>query len=432
MKLRIQGHVAKSLAWGIALLASLLGGYPYSANADSTIPTTTLNVKDYGAVPNGLVDSTDAINRALKDAVNIENKSVTVQFETGTYLLSCANYSNAPCLNLNGVSLTATSGINIQGSASGTLLLIGNPNAGGLQIQNASQIKVSNLIIDYVVPPFTQGKITAVNSQSFDFQADPDMPEIPDALCSLYGTSGTSESLGYYPIESFGLLMEKNNPRSVSRGGPIASYVPLSSCQRIGTMKWRIGTTTDALTAMSVGTPYVQLIGRHWTKNGIAVFSSKDVTIENVEIRATGGVAVLFALSEGLLHVNGLRVTFPPSSKRLITTSADGVHCQHNWGTLIIENSTFEGMADDGINNYTLSNFVTAVYSSTSIQVRLEREIRVGDWIEFQSPEGVMRGAANVLSLTPVSDKARDIHPGDWIEFQSPEGVMRGTANVCP
>ena len=366
--------------------------------------TAVINVGDYGAVPNGQVDSTAAINAAIKAAVDLPNKPVTVQFEAGTYLLSCTGYTNVPCINLNGVSIAATAGINIQGSVEGTQLLIGNPNSGGIQVQNASGINISNLIVDYITPPFTQGRITGVFSQSFDFQADSNMPEIPDALCSLYGTSNVSDTFGYYTSESFGTIMQVSNPRNILPGGPNGSMVMLSSCQKISPMTWRLGTTADALSFMNIGTPYVQLIGRHWTKNGIAVFSSKDVAIQNVEIRAAGGVAVLFTLSEGQLRVNNLRVTFPPGSNRFLTTDADGVHAQHNWGSLTIENSFFEGMADDGTNNYTPASGVAAIYSPTLIQARLEREIRVGDWIEIQGQGYVMRGGATVLSITPRQD----------------------------
>ena len=63
--------------------------------------------------------------------------------------------------------------------------------------------------------------------------------------------------------------------------------------------------------------------------------------------------------------MRGLEVRFAPGTNRLLTTDADGVHCQQNRSGPVIEDCYFEGMADDAINIYAPPNVLREIRSPT-------------------------------------------------------------------
>ncbi|MBI5544162.1 MAG: right-handed parallel beta-helix repeat-containing protein [Deltaproteobacteria bacterium] len=371
-----------------------------------------IRVGSFGAMPDGVTDSTSAINQALAAAASAPTGPVVVQFDPGTYLLACRNASNQACLRFEGTA-SRTRDILIAGQ--GAQLLIGNPNAGGFLVSNATNVTIANLTIDYVAPPFTQGTIVAVASSgigapSFDLHVDPGMPTIPASLCGLMGTNGSDSALGYYPNASFGVVMDAANGRAIKRNAfPGAAVLP-TSCQHLSAMTWRIGITADVLPFIAAGDRYVQLLGRYYTKSAIWFDSCRDITVRDIAVRASGGVATLFTGNEGTILVDGLQVRFAAGSSRILTTNADGVHLQHNWAIPTIRNSYFEGMADDGINNYTIASYAMTTNGAGHLRISAQRPVRAGDWIEVINPDtGALRGGAVVASATPVSGSLVDL-----------------------
>lgn len=365
---------------------------------------------------NGLTDATKIINDSLALAVeksaNPANRPVQVIFEAGTYHLACTGFSNKSCLNLSGTSKSQTTGIQLVGS--GTRLLIENPDAGGIKVTNASNILISNLSIDYSIPPYTQGTIIALNTvtskPSFDFKVDDGYPKIPDHLCAAYGNQEllnkdvSTEKLGHYPSESWGMLMESHIGNLIKHSPIPGASIQPDSCKYIGNNVWRLGIPRNIEHFIDVNDHYVQLIGRHFKKSAIWFDSSENPEIDNVQVHAAGGLATLFTGNTGTIHINALQVKFSENSTRYITTDADGIHLQHNWAKPIIENSYIEGTADDGINNYTPGLSVLSVGKDNRVLVISgEREIHIGDWVEVLSlAKGAIRGGAKVVSVELV------------------------------
>ena len=375
-----------------------------------------LYVSSFGARPDGVTDSTDAISRALACAVSSKVSPVNVHFDSGAYLAKCSNKSNTSCFTLIGSAQRSAKGINISGQGSNlTTILIGNPDSGGFYIKNATSVSISGLTIDYVTPPFVQGKIIAVNADSFDFSVLPGgMQGIPKYLCRAYGTGHDNDdvspdkALGIFPSSSYGMVMDSNNGNSVKHNALPGTAVFLTSCSLIGQSVWRIGVAHKVLSYISTGDNYVQIIGRAVNKSGLWFDSSKDPSITDVIIRSGGGLATLFTGNEGTIHLNKFQVRFAPDSTRFLTTDADAVHMQHNWAKPIIENSYFEGMADDGINNYAVGLVASgASPDGKSLEVRATRPVHVGDSIEVLSAsDGTLRGSGTITSVAAGRDSA--------------------------
>ncbi|WP_298350921.1 glycosyl hydrolase family 28-related protein [Rhodoblastus sp.] len=373
-------------------------------------------VGSFGARPDGVTDSTDAINRALACAVSSKVSPVTVHFDSGAYLAKCSTQSNTSCFKLVGNAQRSATGVNVAGQGSSlTTILIGNPDSGGFYIKNATSVSISGLTIDYVTPPFVQGKIIAVNADSFDFRVLPGgMQGIPDYLCRAYGTGrdkadvSPGKTLGIFPGSSYGMVMDANNGRSLKHNAMPGATVWPTACSKLTASVWRLGVKPGILKYLSVGDNYIQLIGRYFTKSGIWSDSSNDITISNVDIRSAGGFGTVFTLNNGTIHLNHVQIRIAPNSKRFLTTNADAVHMQHNWAKPLIENSYFEGMADDAVNIFAIGLFA----SDTSpdgriIEVRVSRPVHVGDSIEILSADtGTLRGTATITSVAAGRDNA--------------------------
>jgi hypothetical protein len=370
-----------------------------------------LSPRDFGALADGRTDATAGLNAALAEAA--KNGPAVLQLDAGTYYLACTTASDKPCLALSGPRGLPASGVRVRGAAKGTTLLIGNPDAGGLKVSNAVDFALSGVLVDYAVAPFTQGTISAVGQDGFDLELDGNMRVIPGSLCSAFGDAARAnadaspDGRGYYPAMSWGMVMDANEERSVKRRSALHGAIHPSSCRDLGHRRFRLGAPAEDLALIGAGDRYVQLIGRNHTKTAVWIDDSRDVELKDVEVRAAAGLTTLFTGNSGKLHVDGLRVAFAPGSRRLLTSDGDGVHLSDNWAKPVIENSFFEGMADDAINIHAIASYVSASTDHGRIlEIRSMREIRPGDRLELLSPQtGARHGEPVVAALAPIAGR---------------------------
>jgi len=106
--------------------------------------------------------------------------------------------------------------------------------------------------------------------------------------------------------------------------------------------------------------------------------------------------------------VRNLSVRYRPGSRRLLTTDADGVHCQQNRTGPRIENCYFEGMADDAINIYAPPNVVLAVESPTQLVTTSKCAIRRGDLLQIMNPrEGRILAEVRAAEVQKIKRRYR-------------------------
>jgi hypothetical protein len=118
-------------------------------------------------------------------------------------------------------------------------------------------------------------------------------------------------------------------------------------------------------------------------------------------VHASPGLAVGLVGNRGEIRVRGLEVRFAPGSARLLTTNADGVHAQQNRSGPIIEDSYFEGMADDAINIYTPLKVLLEVRSQNRWLVSHGAHILPGDRLQVLDPRtGWFRGVVRAVEVT--------------------------------
>ena len=165
---------------------------------------------------------------------------------------------------------------------------------------------------------------------------------------------------------------------------------------------WRFFTADEYhrrnLQHMRVGDAYVHLARGYGS--AVTAQGCDGVRIENVTVHASPGLAVGLIGNRGEIAVHGLEVRFAADSKRLLTTDADGVHCQQNRSGPVIENCYFEGMADDAINIYAPPNVPREIRSPTQWLVSPGCLVLPGDRLQVLDPQtGRLRGAVQAVDV---------------------------------
>jgi hypothetical protein len=245
--------------------------------------------------------------------------------------------------------------------------------------------------VDYDPLPFCQGTIRAVDATagSFDLEVETGYPA-PDAENFVKAME---------PYGKWGMIIDPATRRI--RAGTPDHYMTPRWEHREG-RTWRFFTTQEhyrlGLRHMRVGDSYVHLARGY----GSAVLAQgcEDIEIQNVIIHASPGLAVGLVGNRGKIAVRGLEVRFAPNTTRLLTTNADGVHCQQNRAGPIIERCYFEGMADDAINIYAPPNVLLEIRGPTEWLVSPQCLVLPGDRLQVFDPKtGRIRGEVKALKV---------------------------------
>lgn len=343
-------------------------------------------VADFGAVPDTPADSGDAIRAAIAAAM-ASGPGAEVTLDAGTYRVSPAP-DQGFCFAVHGAR-----GLTIRGAGEATRLINTNPASGVFHIAAGQNLVLRDLVMDYDPAPFTQGTVRAVDVEAghFDLEIEPGYPT-PDASNFV----GAAE-----PYGKWGMIMDRT-ARRIKSGTPDHYMTP--RWEHLQGRTFRFFTAAEhyrrGLAHMQVGDAYVHLARGY----GGAVHADfcQGVRLEGLTVHSSPGLAVALVGNSVEAVVSGLRVAFPEGTDRLLTTNADGVHCQQNRVGPVIEGSTFQGMADDAVNIYAPPNILREVRSSTAWLVTGGCRVLPGDRLLVFAPhDGITRGVATVSAVTP-------------------------------
>lgn len=309
---------------------------------------TTVSATDFGAIPDDGKDDTTAILNAI--AASKQHGSHQLVFPKGRYDIS------ADFLQPSKKSLffEKFSDFTVDGQGS-TLMFTGRSSA--LQFRDCKNLAIRNLNIDWARPPFSQGKVVAVDGMSFDVQIEETYP--------VTGWEEFEAVMDYDPATKFPL----GNMQILANSGII-------SCRLVAPQRLRleIKTSGNAAQAAHYKKTIPQLDGklivlRHviYGNYGLGFVECKDVTIENVNVYAVPGMGLH---AQGVENISLRRVGIRPrpGSGRLMSSTADGQYYTHCSGLISIEDSWFEGMGDDCFNACAKYKTVTRVVTPTSIE----------------------------------------------------------------
>ena len=346
------------------------------------------NVKDYGAIGDGNTDDTAAILSAIS-AADSSTSFAEIYFPTGIYRISSSNeYA---------LQLESLSDILLKGDGTNSILLVSNPENGGIGFTHCTNISVEGFTIDYDPLPFTQGTITAVDTSNgtFDLLIDPGYPELSLPAFSI------AESKWGLKVD-----LAKNNY-------DVWAYFS-STWTNIAAQTWRLFADDPSYLQahpLSVGDRYAHM-ARRWTAFDIGFNYCTNIEIRNVTIYAAAGLSSGIINCDGSIIVNKLYVGIKPGSSRLLSTNGDGVHAAGCSAGLLIENCSFAAMPDDGINIHGRGGVIISNITDTVKRIGTPRAAQffAGNEIQFLNNSiGGIRGNANILSATQINNVVWEI-----------------------
>jgi hypothetical protein len=349
---------------------------------------TVFHVRDFGAVPDGTTPAGDGIRAAIEAAMAVASSPdapVAVVLDAGTYRVRHDN-GRGYCFPIH-----RAANLTVRGAGKSTKIVITDPMLGGFLFGLCQRVVVRDLVIDYDPVPFSQGTIRAVDVENGSFELEVQEGfSTPDAENFLKA---------HEPYGKWGMIIDPGT-RRIRAGTPDHYMTP--RWEHVSGRTWRFSTDKEHyrrnLVHMRVGDSYVHLARGYGS--AVTAQGCDGIRIENVLVHASPGLAVGLVGNRGEILVRGLEVRFPSETNRLLTTDADGVHCQQNRSGPVIEDCYFEGMADDAINIYAPPNVLREIRSPTQWLVSPGCIVLPGDRLQVFDPQtGQLRGGVRAADV---------------------------------
>ncbi|OHB60213.1 MAG: hypothetical protein A2Y12_10320 [Planctomycetes bacterium GWF2_42_9] len=363
------------------------------------------NVKANEKINGNEVDSTKAIQTAIDAAIKAGPGS-TVQLQKGKYRLSAVDLQ--PCLKIGHAN-----GLIIQGQGENTELIITNPRCQAINLDYSKNTIIKSLVIDYDPLPYTQGRIIDVNAEDeyFDLDIEEGFPELDKPWFAAASEKNVA----------FGMLFDGNMP-VIKANAP--DHIFFKSWQKISGRVYRLNSRPDQKSKVAYiakGDRFVLLARLAGGGAGIYFGDCERCGLEDVKIYASNSGAVI-AVSCNELVFRRLEVKRRPNTNRLLSTDADGVHCQQNRVGPLIEDCLFEYIADDTLNIYCTVSRILESPNTSELILSQDCRLKSGDRLQIYNPrEGRVLGERII--------KALDELPGQRYRVQldkSIEGILTG------
>lgn len=331
-------------------------------------------------------DTTKAI-QALIDELTAHEVGGQIVFGEGPY------YLEAPPDKTEVITLNNTTNLTLSGNSErGTRLIITNPHQGFIRALDGTGLVVSGFTIDYDPLPFTQGTIRHIADDGAHFVLEID-ESFPDLRAAHFQKMP-------HPSTRFGLVIDREL-RRVKEG--VMDHFFIEGFEEVEPRLWQIEVAPAYRIGMenvAPGDSFV-LLSRTVREAGLIVARSRNTLLRDITFHASPGLAFVPMESEQTELVN-CNVLFPDNTLRLITGNADGVHAVDHGAGLTIRDSKFEGMADDGINVYSVPGRVQKILSDNSVIVTGGSRWSGGQRVQVLNPDdGVYFGEVLLRSVEP-------------------------------
>lgn len=235
-------------------------------------------------------------------------------------------------------------------------------------ISKASHITVSGISVDYTTPFHSEALVTNVTDHYFDVRFDPN--EFPYNIqngCLYFNNKPTGS-------ESFNLLLEFDSRLKEPAYKACDNWVDgTERCEELDNGDVRI--FREGMHA-SVGN--VMVFGcNHRLVPGFIISDSKDVTIHDVNVYHTGGMAFIAQRSQDI-ELNHVIVTPAPDRHRIVSATADATHFSNCSGTIRLIDCLFENQKDDATNIHGIYAMIEKIESPNTIIVKYVHEAQHG------------------------------------------------------
>ncbi|QNK56674.1 S-layer homology domain-containing protein [Paenibacillus sp. PAMC21692] len=335
-----------------------------------------VNAVDYGVVADDQYDDTKAMISVIAAAKAFNGELTQINLPGGQLDFIEGMNDQDPSV---GILFEDMSNIVLAGNST-SLVFHGDFRA--IEFQNCTNILTAGISIDWGRPPFSMGVITKSDGKTFEIQVDNGYPV--DASTAVKGL------LEYDPAT--------NTPRV--NGNDI--YGDVDRVLYLGSQKLLITFKTDHAVA-PVGT--IAILRHHiYEYDGIIARNSNNMKFEGVTIYTAPGMGFLGYSSEDL-YFNRFNIKLRDDTDRMMSTTADGMHCMDCGGDLQVTNSIFENTGDDALNAHGAYLTINQKIDSTTVYAFNPRgynfKPEVGDSLEFERASTLKPTfSANVVSIT--------------------------------
>ncbi len=228
-------------------------------------------------------------------------------------------------------------------------------------IEESSNVKVTNLSIDWKIPFVIEGLVVAKNEENHTFDIKVETPHFVD-FNRLYLSLERPDSpyerkygKRFATWEHYNLEVGQNifwNPKTMAPLYNTRQYnMPERGirAEKLDNGLVRISTKIKKLppigSIMVSKGEYLQ----NRTSPAFRIFKSKDLFFKNVNIHHAGAMGLIAERSENIT-LDSFNVVLKEGSGRMVTTTADATHFCNVKGLVTIKNCTFENMLDDATN----------------------------------------------------------------------------------
>ena len=324
----------------------------------------TFSVDAHGGRPNRREDSAAAFRAAIAAAAAAGGGTVT--FGPGKYYMMTTDKRRAYAAWPRGVR-----NVHITGVVGKTELIVTDPSIGLLRFDRSTDCSLRNVICDYETPPFTQGKIIAIDSRlgTFDLTLDEGFPA-PDAKF-------------FKPGSEWGMPIHPTEPRPKYTS---LDHMWIGGWSKVTGRSWRLKCRSrrDAR-VLAVGDRFV-LLARQQNPTIFALWNCSRVVMADIVVHASPGITNGVVMCDRIVY-RRFQVRFRKGTKRVVASNGDGIHVHGNRGGPLIEDCFFEGLCDDGVNLNSHMNPIVKAEGRTLLVDRGPVIFKAGDRLQIVDPD---------------------------------------------
>ncbi|MDR3708469.1 MAG: hypothetical protein P4L33_09210 [Capsulimonadaceae bacterium] len=391
----------------IFVVAALLGFAALALDASfahaSPLTRKAFSVADFGATPNTDADSGPAIRKAIAAAV-ASGQPADVVFGGGVYTIK--SIPDHVWWERYAIMVDGAKDLRLLGRPK-TTLVIADPWAGAIDLENCLHVVAQDLTIDYDPVPQVTGTIVSVDPDGGfieveDAPADPDMMSIGDPVLGQPGKK-------FYSF----------NYQRASDGSPIWGIegVDLERAEQTGPHRWKLAVTQKPTFTRRDGIHIAGLKAGDlfmassfaYVGHALNMANNKYVEARRITVHAAPGMAFV-PVSNDEVRIVDCIMEIKPGSRRVLSADSDGIHGVCN-RRIVIEGCSLAGNGDDTINLHASAIGAISRTAQNALVFRrgwnrFSYPPRVGDTIEQVRP--VTRHVIGKYVVKSVDDTQKD------------------------
>ena len=328
----------------------LVGSALLLAGVAGACADTNLNVVDFGARSGSKTDATEAFQRAVAAAKKAGEKgAVILTVPPGDYHFFSQNASRRPCFfsnaterNSDGVrtialDLVEVDNLTIEGRGA-RLLMRGKMTM--LVAERCENLTLRGLEFDFVRPTFSEITVLEKGSDGWIGEVHPDSTYRIVKGCRIewFGEDWTS---GHNLVQHYDSKL-----KSVRRAGDPTKGA--TSIEEVEPRRLKFHVPEKALGQVKVGRVF-QFRNTPRDQCGMWFNRSKNILVEDVQVRAMHGFGILSQFSENITF-QGLEVAPAKESGRTCASPTDILHFSGCRGKIRVIDSTLTASHDDAMN----------------------------------------------------------------------------------